>query len=318
MCSSYGRQFEYGPEAKEDGCMTNENFSRPGAVDLSQLAGEQPAAGGANYVVEITEAEFENVAGKSMQHPVILEFHSPRDPNGASVSTALRDAVNAAGGKFLLGRIDVDGEPRLAQALNVQAVPMVVALIGGQVAPLFQGTTTPEQIQAVLDQVAQAAVANGMVGRAEPVSGTQSSDAEDAAPSNPRFEAADAALASGEYAKAVEEFDKLLKETPNDVEVMAGRAQAALLQRSTEFDPARVVEDAQKLDDLDAQLKAADLEIIQGAYEQGLDRLLQFAATADEDDKEAVRVRLLELFEVIGRTEPVVLKARRRLATVLF
>lgn len=300
--------------------MTNENFSRPGAVDLSQLSGAQQAGGGASYVVDVTEAEFEAVAGKSMQHPVILEFHSPRDPNGAVVSQALRDAVNGAAGKFLLARVDVDAEPRLAQMLSVQAVPMVVALIGGQVAPLFQGTTTPEQIQAVLDQVAQAAVANGMVGRAEPVAAATPAQggAPDAAPSNPRFEAADAALSAGDYALAVEEFDKLLQETPGDVETIAGRAQAALLQRSTEFDPKQVVENAQNEQDLEAQLQAADLEIIQGAYEQGLNRLLDFAAHADEDARETVRLRLLELFEVIGRTDPVVLKARRRLSTVLF
>ena len=298
--------------------MTSEQFNRPGAVDLSELSQSAVAAAGGNYVMALTEAEFEQVAAKSAQHPVVLEFYSPRDPNGEAVSKALADAVNAEAGRFLLGRVNVDEQPRIAQALGVQAVPMVIALIAGQMAPLFQGTKSAEEIKAVLGQVAQAAVANGMTGRAEPVGGDTSSGAEEAQAANPKFAAADAALEAGDYAKAVEEFDKLLQDTPNDVEVIAGRAQASLLERSTHFDPARVVANAGNSDDLAAQLEAADLEVIQGANEQALDRLLDFAATASPEDKEAVRVRVLELFEVIGRTDPVVLAARRRLATVLF
>ena len=298
--------------------MTSEQFNRPGAVDLSQLAQSTGAAPGGNYVMALTEAEFEQVAAKSVQHPVVLEFYSPRDPNGEAVSKALADAVNAEAGRFLLGRVNVDEQPRIAQALGVQAVPTVIALIAGQMAPLFQGTKSAEEIKAVLGQVAQAAVANGMTGRAEPVGGDAASSADEAQPANPKFAAADAALEAGDYAKAVEEFDKLLQDTPNDVEVIAGRAQASLLERSTHFDPAQVVANAGNDDDLQAQLEAADLEVIQGANEQALERLLDFAATASPEDKEAVRVRVLELFEVIGRTDPVVLKARRRLATVLF
>lgn len=298
--------------------MTSEQFNRPGAVDLSQLSQAASAPAGASYVVDLTEAEFEATAAKSTKHPVVLEFYSPRDPNGAAVSKALADAVNADAGRFLLARVNVDEQPRIAQALGVQAVPTVVALIAGQMAPLFQGTKTAEEIKAVLDQVAQAAVANGMTGRAEPVGNAAAGAAESAEAANPKFAAADAALEAGDYAKAVEEFDVLLKETPNDAEVLAGRAQAALLQRSTEFDPAQVVANASNEDDLQAQLNAADLEVIQGANEQALERLLDFAASASPEDKETVRVRVLELFEVIGRTDPIVLAARRRLATVLF
>ncbi|WP_331715863.1 tetratricopeptide repeat protein [Tessaracoccus coleopterorum] len=67
-----------------------------------------------------------------------------------------------------------------------------------------------------------------------------------------------------------------------------------------------------------AQFDAADLEIINGRYEEALDRLLGLAAELPADERDPVRLRLLELFEVIGRTDKVVLKARRRLATVLF
>lgn len=299
--------------------MTDANFSRPGAVDLSALANASAPTASGGFVTSVSEADFESVANLSLQHPVILEFHSPRDPAGQNVSAALADLVNAAGGRYLLARVDVEAEPRLAQALGVQAVPTVVALIGGQMAPLFQGTRSQEEIGALLDQVAQLAIANGMTGRAQPVSGAALSDDPAAAPANPRFEKADAALEAGDFAKAVEEFDVLLKETPSDPEVIAGRAQAALLQRSMSFDPEAIVAAAaERPDDVQAQFDAADLEVINGRYEEAFDRLLGLVAEVAPEDRDPIRLRLLELFEIAGRTEPVVLKARRRLASVLF
>ena len=299
--------------------MTQANFSRPGAVDLSSLSQPTAQAGG-SYVMALTEADFQELAAKSAQHPVILEFHSPRDPNGAAVSSALAELVNAAGGRFLLGLVDVDAEPRLAQALQIQALPTVVPVIGGQMAPLFQGTKSREEIAAVLDQIAQLAVANGMTGRAQPVSGAPSPDGAAPEPAvNPRFAKADAALEAGDFAAAVREFDALLKETPGDAEVLAGRAQSALLERSAAFQPELIVQRATELpDDLSAQLDAADLEIIGGLADEAFDRLLGLAAQSGPEDRDTIRVRLLELFEVVGRAEPAVLKARRRLASVLF
>ncbi|WP_165444663.1 tetratricopeptide repeat protein [[Pseudopropionibacterium] massiliense] len=301
--------------------MTNPNFTRPGAVDLSSLTTAQPAtgaAGGGGYVTDITETGFQELVGRSMQYPVIVEFHSPRDTGGAKVSSDLAALVNAAEGRFLLARVNVDTEPRLTQALGVTAVPMVVAIIGGQVMPLFQGTRDRADISAVLDQVAQLAVANGMTGRAQTTGAAAPEEA--AVPAtDPRFEKADAALAAGDFAQAVVEFDALLAATPGDPEATAGRAQAALLERSASFDGAAIVKAAvERPDDVAAQLDAADLEVIQGEYSSAFDRLLGLAAEVAPDERETIRVRLLELFEVAGRTSPDVLKARRRLTTVLF
>ncbi|MCC2593040.1 tetratricopeptide repeat protein [Tessaracoccus sp. OS52] len=301
--------------------MTDPNFSRPGAVDLSGLSTPTPqAGGGASYVVEAGEADFQGLANLSMQHPVIVEFHSPRDNRGADLSRTLAELVNAAQGRFLLARVDVDAAPRLAQQLGVQAVPMVVAIIGGQLAPLFQGTRGKEEIQPLLDQVAQLAVANGMTGRAQPVPASGGAEEADAQPAaDPRFAAADDALQAGDYARAVEEFDKLLAATPGDAEVIAGRAQAALLQRSVGFDAKAIVtKAAAKPNDVATQLDAADLEVIQGEYAAAFDRLLGLAGELPAEERDPIRVRLLELFEVAGRTDPAVLKARRRLSSLLF
>lgn len=170
--------------------MTNPAFSRPGAVDLSNLA--EPQAGG-SYVREVGEADFQELANLSARFPVIVEFYSPRDSAGEAVSTALAAKVNASGGKFLLARVNVDVEAQLAGQLGVQAVPMVTVLLGGQLAALFQGTKTAAEIDAVLDQVGQAAVANGLTGRAEPVSGSDAPGEEAEPAADPKFAKADAA-----------------------------------------------------------------------------------------------------------------------------
>ena len=135
----------------------DQSFSRPGAIDLSSLtasaATQPPASAGGSYVLEVTEAVFEQVAQQSMQYPVILVFVSGGDRSSQQVATDLAELVNGLGGRMVLGVVDVAAQARIAQALGVQAVPTAVALIGGQLAPLFQGTRDKADIKALLDQV---------------------------------------------------------------------------------------------------------------------------------------------------------------------
>ena len=300
----------------------DQNFSRPGAIDLSGLSAATPVAQpagtpGGSYVVEVSEATFEAVAQQSMSYPVILAFTSSRDAGSAPALADLAELVNAGQGRMLLGVVDVDTQPRIAQALGVQAVPTVVALIGGQLAPLYQGTRDRAEVKAVLDQVAQVAVANGVTGRAAPQSHPGQDEAGEPV-SDPRFAAADAALEAGDVAQAVAEFDKLLRANPRDAEAQAGRAQAALLARTTELDDAVVERADQAPDDIEAQFAAADLELIAGNPEAAFDRLVALVGRTAGPEREQVRVRLLELFDTMDATDPVVKRARRALSMVLF
>ncbi len=310
--------------------MTSASFNRPGAVDLSALkqkAQQQSAAaptagapGGGSYVVEVTEQTFEaETIRRSVKHPVVVELYSPRVATGQQLSDALAEIANASGGRFLLARLNVDTAPGIVQALGLQAVPTVIALINGQVAPLFQGVLPREQAQAAIDQLLKAAVANGIVGRAEPV-GTSSSaeDPVEEAVVDPRFAAADEALARGDFTAAEAEFDKLLAANPGDAEAQAGKAQAGLFARATRFDPQIVLAAARADDSVGVQLDAADVEMVSGQVEAAFDRLINLIKTKTGDERNQVRVRLLELFETVGNADPRVLKARRDLMTALF
>lgn len=309
--------------------MTSASFNRPGAVDLSALkqkAQQQTASPGAagpgtgSYVVQVTEQTFEaETIRRSVKHPVVVELYSPRVASGQQLSDALIEIANASGGKFLLARLNVDAAPGIVQALGLQAVPTVIALINGQVAPLFQGVLPKEQAQAAIDQLLQAAVANGIVGRADPVGVPVPDDTPDDEPVvDPRFAAADEALARGDFATAEAEFDKLLAASPGDTEAQVGKAQAGLFARATRFDPQVVLAAARADTSVGVQLDAADVEMVGGQVEAAFDRLIGLIKTKAGDERNQVRVRLLELFETVGNADPRVLKARRDLMTALF
>lgn len=309
--------------------MNAPGFNTAGAMDLSALkakanapkppaGGRQGGSGGGSYVTEVTGVpEFEALLQKSQQYPIIVEFHSPRAQGGDQLTATLTKLANEARGKYLLARVDCDAHAEIAQALGVQGVPTVVAVIGGQLAPLFQGVQPEQQVRGVIDQLMQAAVSNGIVGTADPVGGAPAEDGADEA--DPRFAAADAALEQGDFETAVAEFDKLLAENPNDAEAQAGKAQAGLLARTMKSDPQQVLAKAeQNPDDVEAQQDAADVELAQGQSEKAFNRLIEVVRKTSGDERDAVRKRLLELFETLGNSDPAVLKARRALMTALF
>src|SRR4029450_12237823 len=243
--------------------MSSSSFHRPGAVDLSQVAQRAkqstaaqpsgPRTAGGSYVVEVTEQTFEaETIRKSLKYPVVVELYSPRVATGQQLSDALIEIANASDGKFLLARLNVDAAPGIVQALGLQAVPTVIALINGQLAPLFQGVLPKDQVQAAIDKLLKAAVANGMVGRAEPA-GSEQAVPEPEPEADPRFAAADAALERGDFAAARKEFDKLLQVNPNDVEAQVGKAQAGLFARAAVLDPQSTLAAADDSDDMDRQ-----------------------------------------------------------------
>ncbi|HEY9290868.1 MAG TPA: tetratricopeptide repeat protein [Microlunatus sp.] len=302
-----------------------------GAIDLSDLAakaqqqaqsspGAPGATGGragASYVVEVTEQSFETeVVRTSLNHLVIVEFYSPRAQGAEQLSDALSQLATEGGGKFLVARLNVDSAPQFAQSIGLQAVPTVVGALGGQLVPLFQGALPKDQIQPVIDELIKAAVSQGIVGRAEPVGGAPDEESDEP---DPRFAAADEALDRGDYAAAVEEFDKLLQANPKDAEAEAGKAQASLLLRTADADPQALIAAAAAPDaPIDTVLAAADAEVATGRVEEAFARLIAAIKRTAGDERNSVRVRLLELFETVGNSDPRVQKARRDLMAALF
>lgn len=297
-------------------------FSRPGAVDLSALT--QPAgtssrvAGG--YVVDITEQNFQaDALEASMQHVVVLSLWSPRSPQSQTFNELLATIVTSYEGRLTLAQVDVDANQAIAQALGAQGVPLVVGLVKGQPVPLFQGTADEADVRQYFDQLLTVAEQNGLTGRATAAPDAEAQAADEEPADDPRFAAADAALANGDMDGAVAEYEKLLKQNPGDAEIAERLAGVQLMNRTrdADLDAARSAA-ADAPDDVDAQLLVADLDVSGGHVQDAFDRLIELVKRLDGDDRERVRERLLELFTVVGAADPRVATARRALATALF
>lgn len=225
----------------------------------------------------------------------------------------------------MLAKIDVDANQMLFQQFGVQGIPAVFAVVAGQPIPLFQGAAPESQIRQVLDQLVQAAEQQfGIVGApVDPqAAGEAEQEAEAPVPAGPYdalLEAANQALDSGDLGGAVQAYKNVLNDDPANPEAKLGLAQAELLHRVQDLDPQAVrKEAAENPADVQAQIRAADLDLVGGHVEDAFGRLVDAVKRSAGDDREAARLRLLELFEVIGAEDPRVTAGRTALARVLF
>jgi len=303
--------------------MTQQPFSRPGAVDLSGL--QQPAGGGATsgvsgaYAVVVDEQNFQSVLESSMSAPVILAFlSSSRSPESVQLADDLQILSNEFEGRFLLGRVDIDTSPQIAQAMQIPSVPLVALVAQGRPMPLFQAAASLEELRQAITQVLQQLVTGGFTGRHQPRSGGV--DAETGEETiDPRYLPAQDALERGDVDAAVAEYQKLVDANPADTEATAGLAMAQLLKRTegVDLNAARAAAAAGP-DDVDAQLMVADLDLLGGHVEGAINRLIDLVRRTAEGDRDRTRTHLIALFGAVGGEDPRVQRARRDLASALF
>ncbi|TDU75908.1 tetratricopeptide repeat protein [Streptomyces sp. KS 21] len=334
--------------------MQPRNMSMSGVVDLAAVkaAGEakakaeqaraaaarQAAQGGAPasagavppsaLVIDVDEAGFErDVLQLSAEVPVVLDFWAEWCEPCKQLSPLLERLTIEANGRLLLAKVDVDSNQMLMQQFGIQGIPAVFAVVAGQVLPLFQGVAPEQEIRATLAQLVQVAEERfGIIGievdpNAEGVPAAAPA-AEAAAPEGPYdalLEAAVVALDAGDLGGAVQAYKNVLADDPANTEAKLGLAQAELLARVKDMNPQAVrAAAAENPKDPAAQIAAADLDLVGGHVEDAFGRLVDTVRVTAGADRDAVRVRLLELFEVIGADDPRVAAARTALARVLF
>jgi putative thioredoxin len=325
--------------------MQPRNMSMSGVVDLaavkaagearqkaeearSRAARQQGGGAGAtaaappSLVIDVEEADFEQeVLQRSAEVPVVIDFWAEWCGPCKQLSPVLERLAQEYAGRFLLAKIDVDRNQMLFQQFGVQGIPAVFAVVAGQALPLFQGAAPEQQIREVLDQLVQVAEQRfGITGvPVEPGEGGEQDPAVPRVPENPALAAAHSALDAGDLGGAIQAYRNVLADNPADTEAKLGLAQAELLQRVQGLDAARVRQEAADAPgDVRAQLDAADLDLVGGHVEDAFGRLVETVRRTAGDDREAARLRLLELFEVIGQEDPRVVAARGALARVLF
>ncbi|MCF3962329.1 tetratricopeptide repeat protein [Streptomyces fuscigenes] len=324
--------------------MQPRNMSMSGVVDLAavkaageaktkaeQARAEAARNGGpaavppSALVIDVDEAGFErDVLQRSTEVPVVIDFWAEWCEPCKQLSPVLERLAREYNGRFLLAKVDVDANQMLMQQFGIQGIPAVFAVVAGQALPLFQGAAPEQQIRETLDQLIQVGEERfGLTGIAvDADASAPEADEVPAAPPGPYdalLEAAVQALDAGDFPGAVRAYRNVLSDDPANTEAKLGLAQAELLDRVGALDPQRVRQEAaDNAADVDAQLAVADLDLAGGHVEDAFSRLVDAVRRTAGDDREKARLRLLELFEVIGGDDPRVTASRAALARVLF
>lgn len=271
-----------------------------------------------DVVLAANDDNFVEYLNLSATIPVIANVYSSTDLASRELASTLERLVRALAGRLLLINVDAKDSPEVVAAMQVRSLPTVVALIGGQLAPLFEGAQGEATVANVLSQVLDAAAQNGVSGTAiVEMQSEESAEADE--PLSPLHQEAFDAIERADYPAAISAYDRALVENPGDDLAIAGRAQVQLIARLQGKTMADIrARAAESPENLDAALDVADLDLSGGHIEDACSRLLGLFIAAQPDDKTRIRERLLEYFVVVGATDPRVIAARTQLANLLF
>ncbi len=300
-----------------------------GAVDLSALKrpsappGDAASTGGptgtGGLLVTGTDATFQEVANNSVRVPAVVVLWSSRLPESSAFVDVLVDVARANEGRFQVVSVDVDANPGLLRAFQVQSVPTTMGLLQGQLVPLFVGAMPRAQLQPVIDELLRLAVQYGVTGRV-PVTDAEAEPSEPVEePLPPLLQHALEAIERGDLDAAVTAYEQALVEQPGDEEAKLGLAQVRLLQRTQQVDPAQArAAAAADPTDVTAAVLVADLDVLGGHVEDAFTRLVDLVRATSGEERERARKHLLELFDIVGPGDERVERARRALMRALF
>ncbi len=244
-------------------------------------------------VIDVTEETFaRDVIERSHQVPVVVDFWAGWCAPCKALGPILERLAQEADGSWILARVDVDANPRLAGAFEVQGIPAVRAFKDGREVAEFTGAL-PEP--AVRDWLAQLGPN----------------------PADIAYDEGTALEAAGQLDAAAERYRRALAEAPAHAEAGAALDRVELAQRAAGLDRSDL-ERRSEAGDIDAILDLADFEAQAGEFDAAFGRLVDALRQTSGDDRERIRQRLVALLDVPPPDDPRVSAARRAMASALF
>jgi putative thioredoxin len=246
-------------------------------------------------VLEVSEATFErDVIQRSHQVPVVVDFWAEWCGPCRTLGPVLERLASAADGAWTLAKVDVDGNPRLAQAFGIQGIPAVRAFKDGRQVAEFTGALPEPRVRAWLG-------------------GLGPSAADEAC------EGAEEREGAGDLDGAATGFRLALDLEPGHDRARRGLERVELRRRVHDLDGAglRARAEAGPID-AETAMRLADMDVLEGRADSGFGHLLAIVRTAPADDADAARRHLLRLMDVLSPDDPRVADARRALSRALF
>ncbi|MEZ5911225.1 MAG: thioredoxin [Paracoccaceae bacterium] len=281
-----------------------------------------------------SEASFmADVIETSREVPVIVDFWAPWCGPCKTLGPMLEAAVTEARGKVRMVKINVDESQALAGQLRIQSIPTVYAFWQGQPVDGFQGALPASELKAFVDRVAAAA---GDGGLGEAIEAAEAMLTEGAAADAAETFAAilgeepENAAAYGGLMRAhlalgeIERVDELLAAVPAPIaqaaEVEAVRAQMALARQAAKAGPLAELTAAVEADPADHQARFDLAQALHaaGKVEEAIDQLLELFRRDREWNDGAAKAQLFTIFDALKPQDPLVLKGRRRLSSMIF
>ncbi|RMI45709.1 tetratricopeptide repeat protein [Actinomadura harenae] len=277
------------------------------------------APAGGPFVVDVTDQTFNTeVVERSQAVPVLVDFWAEWCGPCKQLGPILEKLAEEAAGRWVLAKVDIDANPQLGaymQQMGVRGIPFVAAVVQGQLLPFLNGAAPEAQVRQAIDQLFEALVKEGLI----PEIPAGEAPASDLPSADTTYDAAEDALRAGDLDAARAAFQDILARDPRDDEARRGIALVDLSGRVQELDAQRALQDAEaKPGDAQAQIDAADVEMVSGQVEAAFARLVSAVRRTAGDDRDAVRKHLLTLFEVLPQDDPRVAKGRRSLQSALF